>query len=359
MPDSALRTPHTALASPWPHRVAALLVCATFPLIWVGGLVTTYNAGMAVPDWPSTYGYNLFLYPWQTWLFGPFDLFIEHGHRLLGAAVGLIAIVLVVLVCRCETRNWVKALATATLAAVIFQGLLGGLRVVLGNIDFAKIHGIFGPTFFGLCVTLAVVTSRYWRNATCASLAAPDRKLTRLAILTAGLVLLQIAVGAHLRHLPVDLSPAMFRGVVLFHLILAAAIVVHVVLLAVRVGRSHRAERNLIRPAIALFLLVGLQLALGSATWVVNYAWPAWLQGFAFSSNLTLTAGGFWSAVVVTAHQALGSLILAFAVLLALRSLRLSFRRETVVSAAAKLTSSAPDKFPVGPRLHEFTGVLS
>ena len=61
-----------------------VLVCATFPLIWVGGLVTTYEAGMAVPDWPTTYGYNLFLYPWQTWMLGPWDLFIEHGHRLAG-----------------------------------------------------------------------------------------------------------------------------------------------------------------------------------------------------------------------------------------------------------------------------------
>ena len=75
--------------SPWPHRLAVLLVCATFPLIWVGGLVTTYDAGMAVPDWPTTYGYNLFLYPWQTWLAGPWDLFIEHGHRLLGSLGGL------------------------------------------------------------------------------------------------------------------------------------------------------------------------------------------------------------------------------------------------------------------------------
>ena len=73
-----------------PGRIAGpcALVCATFPLIWVGGLVTTYDAGMAVPDWPNTYGYNLFLYPWQTWIDGPWDLFIEHGHRLFGALVG-------------------------------------------------------------------------------------------------------------------------------------------------------------------------------------------------------------------------------------------------------------------------------
>ena len=79
-----------------PHRWAVGGACATFPLIWVGGLVTKYDAGMAVPDWPSTFGYNLFLYPWTTWLFGPWDLFIEHGHRLLGALVGMLTIGLLI-----------------------------------------------------------------------------------------------------------------------------------------------------------------------------------------------------------------------------------------------------------------------
>ena len=82
--------------SPWPHRWAVVLACATFPLVWVGGLVTTTDAGMAVPDWPNTYGYNLFLYPWTTWLSGPWDLFVEHGHRLLGATVGMLTIGLLI-----------------------------------------------------------------------------------------------------------------------------------------------------------------------------------------------------------------------------------------------------------------------
>ncbi|MEX0820053.1 MAG: cytochrome oxidase assembly protein, partial [Pirellulaceae bacterium] len=118
--------PHTNLESPWPHRWAVLLVCATFPLIWVGGLVTTYDAGMAVPDWPSTFGYNLFAYPWQTWLFGPWDLFIEHGHRLLGAVVGCIAIVFVWSVWRNDRRFGMRAAALGALGLVIFQGVLGG-----------------------------------------------------------------------------------------------------------------------------------------------------------------------------------------------------------------------------------------
>src|SRR5689334_3625550 len=140
------------------------LVCTTFPLLWVGGLVTTYKAGMAVPDWPTTYGYNMFLYPWQSWLAGPFDLFIEHGHRLLGATVGMLTIALVIVVWLRDSRRWMRGLSLAALAGVILQGSLGGMRVVLDRVTLAKIHGCVGPLFFATTVALAVVTSRRWRE---------------------------------------------------------------------------------------------------------------------------------------------------------------------------------------------------
>ena len=114
--------------SRWPHRLAVVLVCATFPLIWVGGLVTTYDAGMAVPDWPTTYGYNLFLYPWTTWVAGPWDLFIEHGHRLLGALAGMLTIALTVAVFLRDGRLWMRLVVVAALCLVIFQGVIGGQR---------------------------------------------------------------------------------------------------------------------------------------------------------------------------------------------------------------------------------------
>src|ERR1051326_8624152 len=77
-------------SSRWPHGLAIVLCCATFPLVWVGGLVTSYKAGMAFPDWPTSDGYFLFFYPWLDWLRGPWDLFVEHGHRLLASLVGLL-----------------------------------------------------------------------------------------------------------------------------------------------------------------------------------------------------------------------------------------------------------------------------
>ena len=121
-----------------------LLVCATFPLIWVGGLVTTYEAGMAVPDWPTTYGYNLFLYPWQTWLAGPWDLFIEHGHRLFGALVGMLTILLVVTAFRLDGRIGIAGRRSAPWRLVIGQGALGGMRVLLDQRLLAQIHGCVG-----------------------------------------------------------------------------------------------------------------------------------------------------------------------------------------------------------------------
>src|SRR6266567_2784898 len=116
--------------SAWPHRLAVALALVTFPVIWVGGLVTTYDAGMAVPDWPGTYGYNLFRYPWQTWLAGPWDLFIEHGHRLLGATAGLLSIALVAVVLLTDRRPWLIASSLGALGLVIAQGVLGGARVL-------------------------------------------------------------------------------------------------------------------------------------------------------------------------------------------------------------------------------------
>lgn len=160
--EDASNEPTAQSVPKWPFRLTRVMVCLTWPLIWVGGLVTTYDAGMSVPDWPGTYGYNLLLYPLSTWLFGPFDLFIEHGHRLLAALVGFIAIGLVIASLNTEKRRWAIGLSVLVLAAVIGQGVLGGLRVTLSARTLAMIHGCVGPAFFVLCVIAACVTGRRW-----------------------------------------------------------------------------------------------------------------------------------------------------------------------------------------------------
>ncbi len=312
-----------ATENAWPHRMAVLLACATFPLLWVGGLVTTTQSGMAVPDWPTTYGYNLFLYPWQTWLFGPWDLFIEHGHRLLGATVGLLAIATLVVLIRYERRRWVQGLGLVVLLAIIAQGTLGGLRVIENARMLAMIHGCFGPAVFSLIVALAVVTSDYWRHAPLAQATSASGRLQRLAMLTTGLAYFQLVLGAQLRHLPAMADPAQFRAALAFHLFFAAVLAFHVGLLLVRVWQHQRTEPLLLRPAALLSgLLVG-QLILGGLVWIANYGWPAWAGEHWWTASHLTVAGGWLQTHVTTLHVATGSLILATALTTALRALRL------------------------------------
>ncbi len=300
-----------------------LLVCATFPLIWVGGLVTTYQAGMAVPDWPSTYGYNLFLYPWQTWIFGPWDLFIEHGHRLLGALAGLLTIALVAVAFRHERRRWVRWTAVGALLAVIAQGSLGGARVLLDARQVALLHGCFGPAFFALCIALAVFTSRLWKQAAESRPNVGASRLHRVALLTTLLAFVQLLLGANLRHISVDAAPGTFRALVFMHLLVAAIVTVQVFVLAAIIWSSRFQHPALRRPALALCVLIVVQLMLGGGTWVAKYAWPSWLSGYQFAASHTVVAESFSQAVTVTAHVATGSLILVVSLLIALRALRL------------------------------------
>lgn len=332
--------------SPWPHRAAVALVCAVFPLIWVGGLVTTYGAGMAVPDWPTTYGYNLFLYPWQTWLFGPWDLFIEHGHRLLGALAGMLTIVLVVVTWRHDPRHWVRWLSVATLAAVVGQGVLGGMRVQFDARLLAMIHACTGPAYFALCVALAAVTSRRWFEQPAPQASEAGRRLQRLAVVTTLLSYLQLLLGAQLRHVTYRVDPSQFQMLVLFHVGLALVVTVHVVWLAARAGRLRREAAWLVRPALGLAGLIAAQLLLGAGTWISKYGWPAFIGQHAWTAPYTIQASGALQSYIITGHVAVGSLIVVTSLLIALRGLRLfDHHRLAAPSDGRSTTASARSAF--------------
>ncbi len=302
--------------------MAAALAALTFPLVWIGGLVTTTKAGMAVPDWPNTYGYNLFLYPPSEWFFGPWDLFIEHGHRLFASLVGLVAILLVVVLFKYESRRWLRTVGLAALAAVIGQGVLGGLRVLFDERALAMIHGCTGPAFFALTIALAVFTSPAWRTQERMVPHRQARSLQRLAIATAILAYGQLVLGAALRHLPVAASPELFRGVVFFHVIIAAVLVGHAVAVAFRVRQGRFGVAAIGRLAAGLLALVLLQIGLGAGTWVAKFGWPAPLADYTWSAGYVVQAGGALQVQLTTAHVAVGSLILGAAVALAIVSLR-------------------------------------
>ncbi len=309
--------------SKWPHRWALVLACATFPLLWVGGLVTTTDAGMAVPDWPNTYGYNLFLYPWQTWLFGPWDLFIEHGHRLLASVVGMLTIGLLILLWRTDGRRWMKAVGCAALGLVIWQGVLGGMRVLLDERTLAMLHGSTGPVFFALTVAIVVFTSTTWRNAVSQTTLASASVIRKLTIVVVVLAYLQILLGAVVRHVPVDAQPDTFALAVKFHLFLAAILALHIVSVAWIVWTRARYIHPLPGLALSLLALLVVQVGLGASTWIVKFAVPTWANGWISPQSVAVLQGGWTQTHIITAHVATGSLILGVAVALALYSQRL------------------------------------
>jgi cytochrome c oxidase assembly protein subunit 15 len=279
--------------------MAVALACATFPLLFIGGLVTSKGAGLAVPDWPTTFGYNMFLYPWSKMIGG---IFYEHSHRLVASFVGLLTIALALTLWLREPRQWLRWLGFVALVLVIVQGVLGGLRVVLLEHLLAIVHAATAQIFFALTVCLAMFTSDEWRRVTERPLDDGGR-LQRLCAVTTGLIYLQIVFGAVLRHTGERLDA---------HLGLAILVAIHVVLVVMRVARlPHVSKLKL--PALALLAVLVLQAILGGVSYIAKFT-TLWRVPIDLVVLLTTT------------HLAVGALMLAASVALLLRAHRLSTR---------------------------------
>lgn len=319
------------------HRLSVTLTIAVFPLIWVGGLVTTYDAGMAVPDWPGTYGWNMLAYPVSTWLFGPFDLLVEHSHRLLGTLAGILSIALVWAAWRQESRVWFKLWSVFVLVSVIAQGGLGGARVLLDQRTFAMIHGCTGPLFFAISTGTAVMSSRWWVERLWARSEAKQASeiqprsgagVTWLATTLVLVSYLQLILGAQLRHVTGVVSHRVFTGFVHMHLTLAGLVLLLAIGLSVLAGWRSATPKRVVRAARLLTLVVLVQISLGIGTWIVNYALP-WPELNETLAGYTILAKGYWESLIVTAHMATGSLIISLATVVALRA----WRSRSVASA--------------------------
>jgi cytochrome c oxidase assembly protein subunit 15 len=250
---------HPSSFSNWPHRLAVLTACATLPLLFIGGLVTSKGAGLAVPDWPTTFGYNMFLYPW-TQMVGA--VFYEHSHRLAGSFVGLCTIFLALALWLKEPRLWLRWLGLAALAMVIVQGVLGGLRVILLQHTLAIIHASFAQAFFAFAAGLAVFTSPEWRGEIREARLDDGGKLLRLGIITTAMIYLQVIFGAVLRHSGERLDA---------HLLFAFLVAVHVLLLLLRVAKHFANRGRLFRKARFLGVLLAAQLLLGLGSYFGKY----------------------------------------------------------------------------------------
>src|SRR6266568_5986194 len=185
----------------WLNRFAWLNCLATLLLICSGGMVTSKNVGLAVPDWPTTFGYNMFLFPVSNWVGG---ILFEHTHRLMGSLVGFLTIILAVWLWLSEYRQWVRNLGVIALAGVILQGIVGGLRVTMMKDEIGIFHACVAQAFFGLIVIIALVTSRSWRAV--AAVADRGKSLPVIALVTTAFIYLQLALGATMRHQHRDLA---------------------------------------------------------------------------------------------------------------------------------------------------------
>lgn len=302
--------------APWRHRFALLIVAATLCLIFIGGLVTSTESGLAVPDWPLSYG--MLMPP----MVG--GIFYEHGHRMAASAVGFLTLVMAFWTARSEPRPGVRKLAWGALLTVIAQGLLGGLTVILLLPPAVSVsHACLAQTFFCITVAMAYATSREWRDA----VARPDSAGLRGASTAAvAVVFAQLLMGALMRHTDAGLAipdfPLAFGklippfdepGVAIHfaHRLGALAVVVAIANLAWRASRSP--DPRLVRPAIGLVALVVVQVSLGAATVLSRKA-----------------------VTPTTTHVAVGASILGLTFFLALRSRRLLTPAPQHVAAAER-----------------------
>jgi len=183
---------------PWLHRFAVLTAVITFLLIGLGGLVTSHEAGMSVPDWPTSYGYNMFALPIKFWHGGAF---FEHTHRLLASGAGFLTTILAVWLCLKDPRKWMKWLGVTAFLLVVAQGVLGGLRVTMHMDSLGIFHGVVAQSYFVLMCAIALFTSRFWSEWSDGEKRFfVSRGLWTLVLATTILIFTQLILGATMRH---------------------------------------------------------------------------------------------------------------------------------------------------------------
>lgn len=370
----------TPTARQWLSRLAIVTAAAFLPLLLIGGLVTSAAAGMAVPDWPGSYGANMFLYP--IGLMSHERIFLEHSHRLFGSMVGLTTVALMIGVLAVgpagNTRNrarllmglalltfvgvaffagvaWVNrpspalptkltTLAALAAAAVLYwrlvrggdgarlrfwtvglvllvciQGFLGGVRVTENSAWLAVLHGVLAQLTFAAAAAIALSLSPCADQAERAQPAPRDRRLRAVSTGLIHALVLQLLFGAMYRHMG-SMHPLWAHAA--FSLFVVAA-AVFAGSLAMSRGTGQEVDRPLRRLGIALHATVGLQFLLG---WIAFYLVLTAGSRGAVPTHDVMDATAMAPAhdlLLRTAHQANGALLLALAAALATLTRRL------------------------------------
>jgi cytochrome c oxidase assembly protein subunit 15 len=302
---------------PWLHRFAVVGCVTIFLLLITGGLVTGWQAGLAVPDWPGTFGHNMFLYPITEMTGGKF---YEHAHRLYGSLVGLTAIGLVIATWRLDDRSIVRRFTIVILIAVIIQGVMGGLRVTEALAGDAGVevsvadhetalsatlrvtHGVFAQLVFASLSLLAVMTTPRWRMTDQTGLPASTKRYVSMVMWLVPLIVLQLILGAAFRHTSTAETPLNIFGHIHYTFAAVVAIVAGTVGI-VAWGMMGRYVPMIGAAGKWLLIALGLQLLLGIAALVA-----------VMTNSVNPTR---FDVIITTTHQANGALMLVIAVVLA------------------------------------------
>jgi cytochrome c oxidase assembly protein subunit 15 len=277
------------------HRFAVFVASATFLLIVAGALVTSNDAGLSVPDWPTTFGS---FYKMPAMVGG---VKYEHGHRMVAEFIGLMTIILAIWTWRVEKRRWLRMLALAALGTVIAQGILGGLTVLFFlPAPISSAHAAVGQTFFCIAVAIALFTGRRWvEEQPRTELDQRRPALFTLALTSIFVLYVQLILGAMFRHHGLSWWP---------HVINAGVVAIVLSWTAVRAISVHSQVDAVRRPAILMLGLMVAQLCLGFLAFITRVMW---------GRNASQPELPMVIATVI--HVAVGALLLATAVILALQ----------------------------------------
>ena len=294
------------------HYFALLTICMTFVLIIAGALVTSNQAGDSVPDWPLSFG---------RWLIDTnhfvANVRFEYSHRFIAGTVGTLTLILAVIAVSTEKRNWVRNLAIVAFLLVIAQAVIGGIRVHYPTYkaEIAIPHALIAQSFLLLLVSIAVFTSRQWRNTIASISDKTALSLRSLAPLTTGAMLIQLVLGAGFRHQAFGIMPHVFGAIF---------VACFVFLTGILTITRHSNEPYLQRPAMAALGLVVVQIGLGISSYFARLAAVNDPQPLEPMVSLTV------------AHVFTGALTLATMVVLTLRI----YRSLKPASVGVELSSS-------------------
>jgi cytochrome c oxidase assembly protein subunit 15 len=300
------------------HRFLTVAASFVFVLIVAGALVTSNDAGLSVPDWPTSFG-SLYKIPP---LVG--GVKFEHIHRMIAEWIGLLTIAVAVWTQRVDERRWMRILGWSALGTVIAQGILGGLTVLFYLPPaISTAHATLAQTFFCIMVSMAFFSSRSWVTTAQPAVRMDVRpRLTAMSVFTVSAVWLQLIMGAAFRHSGIRLLP---------HLIGAAVVFTMVNWLAITTLKRHAATPQLERPAKVLLVLLGVQILLGLASYVTRVIW---------SAGVVAPLASMVAATV--AHVACGALVLVTTVILTIQIHRHIDASSVVEAAEPTHPATAP-----------------